>query len=85
MREQDAIKAILDAENVRRPELGQRMGLSADAVWQRLHNQKGLSVSVLVEMASALGYKLVLEPVVKTVTDADGNVVRRREKIEVTA
>ena len=83
MKPQDAILQILIEEGMKKFHLARRIDLTPNAVWQRLHNQNDMGVDVFREMASALGYRLVLEPDVKNVVDSDGNIVRSRKKFEV--
>ena len=42
-----------------------------------------MSVAMFEEMLRVLGYRLVVEPVVKNVYGTDGEIVRVREKYEV--
>jgi hypothetical protein len=81
--EADIIKSIMASEGANNPAMGYMLGIDRNAVWQRLNNQRRMSVPMLVEMAHALGYRVVIEPVVKNVYGTNGEVVRTREKYEV--
>jgi hypothetical protein len=81
--EADIIKSIMASEGTNNPAMGYMLGIDRNAVWQRLNNQRRMSVPMLVEMAHALGYRVVIEPVVKNVYGTNGEVVRTREKYEV--
>ncbi|NLZ67141.1 MAG: helix-turn-helix transcriptional regulator [Clostridiaceae bacterium] len=81
--EQEIIKAIMVAEGVNNPALARMIGIDRNSVWQRLNSQRRMSVPMLVEMALALSYRVVVEPRIKNVHGTDGEIVRVREKFEV--
>jgi plasmid maintenance system antidote protein VapI len=81
--EQEIIKAIMVAEGVNNPALARMIGIDRNSVWQRLNSQRRMSVPMLVEMALALSYRVVVEPKIKNVHGTDGEVVRVREMFEV--
>lgn len=62
MRANDAVKEIMAARGISQAKLAERMGKSTQsAVGNALGNKKGLHSSTLVEMAKALGYRVILE------------------------
>lgn len=62
MRANDAIKEVMATRGMNQTKLAEAMGKSTQsAVGNALANKKGLHSSTLVEMARALGYKVVLE------------------------
>ena len=61
MRANDAVRQIMNERGVSQTALAEAIGKSTQsAVGNALANKKGLHSATLVEMASALGYELVL-------------------------
>lgn len=81
--EAEILKDIMLAEGVNNTALARLLGVDRNAIWQRLNNQRRMSVAMFEEMLRVLGYRLVVEPVVKNVYGTDGEIVRVREKYEV--
>jgi predicted DNA-binding protein (UPF0251 family) len=81
--EAEILKDIMLAEGVNNTALARLLGVDRNAIWQRLNNQRRMSVAMFEEMLRVLGYRLVVEPVVKNVYGTNGEVVRTREKYEV--
>jgi hypothetical protein len=81
--EVEILKEIMVAEDVNTPALAHMLGVDRNTIRARLDGQRLMSVAVFEEMLRVLGYRLVVEPVVKNVYGADGEVVRTREKYEV--
>jgi transcriptional regulator with XRE-family HTH domain len=62
MRANDAIKEAMEVRGMNQTKLAERMGKSTQsAVGNALANKKGLHSATLVEMAKALGYRVILE------------------------
>ena len=62
MRANDAVKEIMAVRGISQAKLAERIGKSTQsAVGNALGNKKGLHSSTLVEMAKALGYRVILE------------------------
>lgn len=62
MRANDAINGVMKARGITQMKLAERMGKSTQsAVGNALANKKGLHSATLVEMAKALGYRVILE------------------------
>lgn len=61
----DIIKAIMETKGVSNATLANRLSITQQALWDRLNNKKAtkdLSTAVLVDMAAALDYKVVVVP-----------------------
>lgn len=62
MRANDAVREIMKLRGMNQTNLAERMGKSTQsAVGNALANKKGLHSATLVEMAKALGYRVILE------------------------
>lgn len=62
MRANDAVREIMKLRGMNQTNLAERMGKSTQsAVGNALGNKKGLHSATLVEMAKALGYRVILE------------------------
>lgn len=66
---QEAIDQIRKDQKVSRSALGARLGLTGDAVWQKLFNQKDLNADMALQLLQALDYEIVVQPREKRKTD----------------
>lgn len=66
---QEAIDQIRKEQKVSRSALGARLGLTGDAVWQKLFNQKDLNADMALQLLQALDYEIVVQPREKRKTD----------------
>ena len=80
--EAEILKDIMLAEGVNNTALARLLGVDRNAIWQRLNNQRRMSVAMFEEMLRVLGYRLVVEPVVKNVYGTNGELLRTRLKYE---
>jgi len=65
MQSRDIIKAICDLHGTRKSWLAKRLGLSRQAIYQRLDRPDSvleMNINTFVDMASALNYKIVVMP-----------------------
>lgn len=64
MTAKEIVKTIMDMKSVTNASLASRLNITQQAMWDRLNNKKNkdLSVSVLVDMANAMDYKVVVVP-----------------------
>ena len=64
MTTRELIKHLMDTADVNYAELGEKLGMSRQAIWARLNGGTGDDVFTkhTAEMANALGYRMYLVP-----------------------
>lgn len=60
---QEAVEKLRKDQKVKWVQLGSRLGLSTNAIVQRIKNQKNLSMDVAIETLKALDYEVVIQPI----------------------
>jgi hypothetical protein len=66
----EAISAVMAAKGETNASLGKRIGKTSAAMWDRL-NKKNVGVPLMVEMARAMNYKVLLVPDDKPVREGE--------------
>lgn len=61
MKATEILKKIMEEKGLTNAELGKKIGLSGDAVYQR-KSQDNISVKVLNQMLCAMDYEIVIQP-----------------------
>lgn len=63
----EAIKQIMNIRGETNVSFANKLGISPQALWDRLNNKKSKSptIAILNQMARALGYRIILVPIVK--------------------
>ena len=74
MNEKELIKEIMLKEGIGNAQLAKRIGITTQAMWDRLNNpkNKSLMISVASQILNAMDYKLVIVPSDKTVKEGYG-------------
>ncbi len=71
MKGKEAIKEIMKNKGETNIMFAEKLDISPQALWDRLNNKKNkdLSLIILCRMARILGYRVVLVPTTKRITD----------------
>lgn len=81
MNEKTIIKKIIEEQGITVTKLANRLGITQQACWDRLNGKsRGLTVEIMVDMLSALDYKLVVMPLSTKVPNGGITVEKRCEE-----
>lgn len=71
MKGKEAIKEIMKTNGETNTAFAEKLDISQQALWDRLNNKKNkdLSLTIICKMARILGYRVVLMPTTKRVSD----------------
>ena len=71
MKGKEAIKEIMKNKGETNTAFAEKLDISQQALWDRLNNKKNkdLSLIILCKMARILGYRVVLMPTTKRITE----------------
>lgn len=71
MKGKEAIKEIMKIKGETNTTFADKLDITQQALWDRLNNRKNkdLSLTVICQMARILGYRVVLMPTTKRVSD----------------
>lgn len=61
MKATDAIRKVMEAQDIGNAKLGARIGCSGAAIYERL-TQENISIKNLEQMLSAMDYEVVIQP-----------------------
>ncbi len=71
MKGKEAVKEIMKTKGETNAAFAEKLDISQQALWDRLNNKKNkdLSLIILCKMARLLGYRVVLMPTTKRISD----------------
>lgn len=71
MKGKEAVKEIMKTKGETNAAFAEKLDISQQALWDRLNNKKNkdLSLIILCKMARFLGYRVVLMPTTKRISD----------------
>lgn len=64
MNPRDVLKDLMTEKNVTNADMAEKLGITQASLWDRLNSKrnKSMTISVLNDMLSILGYKIVVVP-----------------------
>ena len=88
MRGREILKAIMNIQRISNADLAKRLHVSNATIWERLNNKnvKDIPVSLLSEMVSVMGYKVIVVPEYTTLPENgfEVNAQKKSAKIQLT-